>query len=228
MATPNTSEFGRTDPTGSLADRHTPKVQEDKHTCQLFYNTASLCWGAARQPLTLPLPKTPSNGLRREGGPLKVTKHPGTMKHHTLLHRNHNYINTDTWYCHPEYTHTATSNTHSYSPTGGSRRPDTWQRKARSGVARSRGIPPGEKPPQSHPVTSVPRPCRKGSRWSQQQSHTHTQCHCSPTATVLTSVPRAAVENCPWDWGAPCGPGVSPKVHTSTVMGLGHSLPDSG
>lgn len=66
-----------------------------------------------------------------------MTKQPGTVRHHTLLHPNHNYINTDTWYCQPERTHTATSNTHSYSPTGSSRRPDTWQKKAGSGVARN-------------------------------------------------------------------------------------------
>lgn len=110
-----------------------------------------------------------------------MTKQPATTKHHTWLHQNHNHINTDTWHCHPECAHRASSNTHSYSPTGNSRRPDTWQRKAGSGVARSRASHLG-KSHQSHPMISL-HPCGKGSRQSQQQLNTH-PVSLQPMATV--------------------------------------------
>lgn len=149
----------------------------------------------------LPLPKSPSKGLTGREGPFKVTKQPGTMNHHTPLHQNHSHINTDTWYCHPECTHTATSNTHSYSPTGSSRRPDTWQRKAGSGGARSHASHLGRATTKSPSDIGVPS-C------SPSSSSTHTRLSQQPMATVSPSLCHGQL------WKTAHGTGVSVQKRT--------------
>lgn len=157
----------------------------------------------------LPILKRASNGLRKRGDLLKVTKQTATMKHHTLVYQDYNHVNTDTWHCHPKCVHTQQRVTPTVTAPQATADALTHG-KGRLGVV----WPEVGHPTWRRATTKLPCHIAAPSLWGRQQA---VPVSLQPMAAVSPmSDPGAAVENCPQDWGAPCSPGVSPKTHTYT------------
>lgn len=146
-----------------------------------------------------PTAKRPSNGLRKRGDPLKVTKQPATMKRHILLHQNHSQV---------ELTHgIVTQSVHTQqqvTPTV------TAPQATSDALTHGKGRLGVVWPEAGHPTwrrTATKLPCDiaavEGSTQSQQQLHTH-PVSLQPTAIVSPRLTQGSYGKTAHGWWEGC------------------------